>query len=147
MLRVEDMTDQQKVDELHHWRGDAAARLRTAMILADAAKREGDQDEAARITVSIILPTRAALTSALTGDVLWPCCDEGCGKPLVAGDIVFAVGDEEGCQTGEVHIDCANPQAPSKDEAAYPFTPDDEFGPDGVEKTLAETVKWLDEAA
>lgn len=125
-------------DEVTYWRRDAAARLRTDMTLARAAERLGEEDRAAEIRVNIIFPTRAALANALSGDIHWPLC-EGCGKPIQDGDAVFAVGDEEGFQTGELHAYCDRPQLPDPlPDGAYRYADDPAFSPEGIAKTLAE---------
>lgn len=143
MIRIEDLTEQQRLDELHHWRADAAARLRTAMTLAKAAEAKGEDARCSEITVSIIFPTRAALANALTLDVLWPSC-EGCGKPLADGDVVLAVGDEEGFQTGELHADCDNPRTEFPSEGSYVFASDPDYSHEAIVTTLKQAQAWMD---
>lgn len=130
-------------DEVTYWRQDAAARLRTAMILARAAEAEGEENRAAEIRVGILYPTRAALRNALSGDIYYPLC-EHCSKPLQTGDAVYAVSDDGDCVTGEVHVDCAAPQGALPPEA-YRYAESEDYGPDAIAATLAAATAFLDE--
>lgn len=126
-------------DEAIYWRQDAAARLRTALALARAAEKRGDEDHAAHLRVSILMPTRAALNNALTGDIYWPLC-EGCSKPLLDGDVVYQCED-----AGEVHVDCESPQLPKPPEQSHRFERDRDYDPEGIAAALAAVTAYLRE--
>jgi len=134
------------LDEIIYWRQDAAARLRTAMTLARAAEDKFEEDRAAEILVSIIYPTRTALANALSGDIYWPLC-EGCSKPLQPGDAVYAIGDDDGDggATGEVHIDCQDPQRAHLPPDAHRYVESEDFGPEAIAAILAKANAFLNE--
>lgn len=126
-------------DEVTFWRQDAAARLRTAITLAKAAEAKGEAERATLILVMVIMPTRAALGGALSGDIYYPLC-EGCSKLLQPGDAVFQYED-----VGEAHVDCDQPQLAELPEHAHRYVEDDEFSAEGIEKALAAADAYLNE--
>lgn len=131
------------MDERDHWRQDAAARLRAALVSAQAARKKGDGDLAAFIDVAIIMPTVAALRGALTGDFYWPCC-EGCGSPIRPGHVVYRY--DEGLDY--LHAECGDVTLANHldmPEGAERWAEDAEFLPDGIAATLAEAKAYLGE--
>lgn len=85
LLRAEQRATEAR-EEVEFWHRDALARLQMATWLHKGVMAKGDEDRAAKIRVSTMMPTLAAIKSARTRDFYENC--PICGGPIKLGDLV-----------------------------------------------------------
>lgn len=144
MAKVSELTEDQLRVEVAFWRANAAATLNALMAHADRIAREGGEDGARYVRVNMIMPQRAALEEALSGEDLHEShCGEGCGKPILDGEYVVYFED-----VGELHANCDAPtERPDNmggDEESPPVDQHRDFFTDEkVAQVLAKAIAFL----